>query len=284
MKAEVGEVDMKASVKTVGFASWDPEAVILLCTNKGDMVHVYPAAGKKEDHNLEFSDDRRNIVLLTNVDRRYDLTQRVEDIYRLIIFAPPEQLARLEIPVMDMVSDDGPPKVFRQRHDTLRKRIEDEAVSIDLTPPSEVPEDEEPPLSSAKKPKKKSSLTLRSCMEELVSELDDFPEVSIKKAILQPTLERLAGRMNKQKYREKLRDLLEDKTVGEKTAKKLFRWVEGLDGSGPELSEAVKAFGRKNMTRSNLVKTAEEFGVTPNDLFLVLSNEREDRDNSKRSE
>jgi hypothetical protein len=235
------------------------------------MVHVYPAAGKKEDYIFEFSEERRNIVLLTNADRRYDLTQRAEDIYRLIVFAPPEHLARLGVPVMDMVSSEGPPKVLRQRHDALRERIEDEAVSIDLIPPSEVPEDEEPP---AKKSKKKSSRTLRSCMEKLVSELDDFPEVSIKETILQPTLERLTGRMNKQKYQEKLRDLLENKTVKERTAKTLFRWVEGLDGLGPELSDAVKSFGRKDMTRSNLVKTAEEFGVTPNDLFLVLSNER----------
>lgn len=266
---------MKASVQAVGFASWDPEAVILLCTNGGDMVHMYPATRKREDHSFEFSDERRNIILLTNSDRRYDLTTHVEDIYRLIVFAPAEQLARLGVPVMDMVSTDGPPKVMRQRHDVLRSRIEDEAVSIDLAPPTSNFEDEEISSSVAKVTKpKKSDRTLRSCLEILASELEDFPEVSIKKMILQPTLGRLTGRTNKQQYQESLRELLTYKTVKEKTAKSLFRWVEGIEGMGPELADAVKNFGKRPMNRNNLVETAGEFGVTPHDLFLVLSNER----------
>ena len=266
---------MKASVRTVGFAQWDPELVILLCTNGGDMVHLYPVKGEERQQSLEFSEERRNIVLLTNADRRYDLTHHAEDIYRLVVFGPPEQLSRLGVPVMDMVIDDGPPRVDRQQAQGVRDRIESEAVSIDLTPPSEVPEDEEveeAPVVEDKK-KEKQTQTLRDCMEAIAEELEDSPQVNIKIMLLKPTLGRLTGRTNQRKYQEALRELLEYKTVKEKTVKVLFRWIEGIDGLGPELSDAVKSFGKKDMTRRNISKTAEEFGITPNDLFLVLVNQ-----------
>jgi hypothetical protein len=240
------------------------------------MVHLYPIKGEIADRDLKFSEKRRNIVLLTNPDRRYDLTSQAEDIYRLIVFGPPEQLSRLGVPVMDMTIDDGPPRIERQQAQGVRERIESEAVSIDLTPPSDILEGGKVEEAPVKKKGKPFQETLRTCMEALANELEEFPEVSIKLSILMPTLARITGRASKRKYQESLRNLLEYKTVKERTARALFRWVEGIDGLGPELSDAVKSFGKKTMTRGNVKETAEEFGVVPDDLFLVLSNERAD--------
>lgn len=267
---------MKASVRAVGFALWDPEAVILLCTSSRDHVQLYPdpLVASEGGQKLSFSDNRRNIILLTNSDRRFDLTPHVEDIYRLVIFAPPKELSRLGLPVMDVILGEGPPQIPRQRSDELRGRIDAEAVSFDLTLPSEFTVSDSEKKEEKKAPKK--SKTLKSCMEDLAAELNDFPEVSIKQTILRPTLNRIIGRITKKQYQAALRDITEYKTVKERTAKCLFRWVEGSDGLGPELADAVKAFGKKEMTKNNLLKTAAEFGVTPNDLFLILSNERDD--------
>jgi len=265
-----------ALVKAVGFAFISPEAFVLVANHKRDHIHLFPA--KKNSEPLVFQrEQRRQVVALRAVERMGQLIPHADKIDLIVAFGEAADLQELGIPMMDAGFDEDGKLVGhpRQSRDELLARIEKEAVELQV----------DKSLSTVKRARRRakesaaySGPTFRDQMRGIrdavrASGAEGFDFVN-EAAI--PAVLRLMGDTNQADFKSACQGMIKRGGVPEETAKSFFKWVEGIDGIGPELGKAVDAllFTDDDVERTE-DEMATQYGVDVKDVALVANSYRQ---------
>ena len=257
---------MSETVKAVGFATYAPEVVTIHYKyGRKERLHLYP---EMFDEKIDLSDStKKHVVLLRDASKRFDspLRDHHANIHRLLVFGKPEDLEKLGIPVIDAVVKNGKiVSVPRQMPDVLSSRIQDEAVLLDLTPPLKVAK-----VTKDKKPKKTPSRRLMWWLNKILAEVDDDDHDSVREA----TFHRLVDNISKSDFRRACTKIQKDLGVRKSVVKGFYKWVEGIDGDGVFLGQAVNYYfdGAQEDGEVSIDAIAEEYKVDAGDIRLVIA-------------
>lgn len=256
-------------VKTVAFAFTRPPAVVLIGKNWKDeegrryRMHTYP--GLEGNKKIEYSEERPNVVLVTRPDRVRDLLPDADKIHRVILLGPPEEVLPFNTPLLDAVQDDKGKYMSAPRAgvDYFNKRVEDDAVLLDLSPPSRKGK-------KTKKKKKKAPLpkTLAKFLDALEASLEDG---DVWEDLERPVLDFMLRNITSEEFEVKCKQLVR-LGVKRRLVKAYFRWIAVKD-AGIALSSAFDIVVSQIDEGSALDvdAIAEEKEVSPEDL-VVLAN------------
>jgi len=260
-----------ATVKAVGFAYSSPEVILLFADHDSQQLHVYPS--KESGDSPKFSrDGRKNVLLLLSLDALPKLASWNTKLHRVLIFGTADDLFSMNLPVLDALrEEDG--KVTpnrRQTRDELLTRIEDEAISVPL----------DRSVSAQRHASRKaaetasySGPTFREILKELRSLLSANvpPEFTFADDVGVPSIMRLMHETQQTDFKGACKRMIEVGGLPENKVKALFRWVEGIDGIGPELSKAVDAFIYPDEAAEEITAdaAASKYGVDQDDVKAV---------------
>lgn len=272
-------------VKAIGFGNYSPHVVVIFSSYSPrpiDRAFMFQPA---EDGSWTFpddeTDDQRNYVIVTSLEQLINLKPFSKRIYRLLVFSKPEDLIRLNIPMVDvMVDEEGKiTKIEEQTIDTVRKKIEDDAVSLKLSkksfdsnsktlynsgrkeedvkkvssqPTTEKPSKEDPLIYHLKRLNKKFSGT----------------KVDFENTIMIPTLLRLVSDISRSEFKESC----SESTSFGITKPVISKYRKFVEGSVEPFTKAVKRvnFPKKGKKPLSPDKAASKYEVSLRDLKLVL--------------
>jgi len=256
------------SVKAVGFAFSSPE-VILLSANPHQHFHVYPP--KRSGQTVKMSSDgRRNVMLLLSIDKLGALEKWAKKLHRVLVFARLEDLADVGIPALDADTDEDGRAVpmRRQTVEELNGRIEAEAVLVSVK--------QSVPTVKRRARKARDSVayegpTFRELlrgMRKLVTESDEF---SFQEDVGIPAIYRLMHDTSQEDFKLACKRMISVGEAPTENVKAFYRWIEGIDGQGPELSKAVDAhaYPEDEEEELSIEEAAERFGVDAKDVAAV---------------
>jgi hypothetical protein len=234
---------MSNTVKAVGFAYCSPEVILLFSDHARQQLHVYPP--KDPNEQLKFANDgRKHMLLLLSPDALSRLDEKAwrKRIHRVLLFGKLEDLKALEVPVLDALRDeDG--KVMpnrRQTRDELLSRIEQEAVAVQL----------DTHLGAQRRAKRRAEETaaydgptFKSFLKDLRGAITaDAASFTFADDVGVPAVMRLMQDTSQADFKEACVRMIDVGGLPEDKVKSLFKWVEGIDGIGPELCRAVEAY------------------------------------------
>lgn len=232
---------MSSTVKAVGFAYSSPEVIMLFSDHDRQQLHVYPP--KEASEQLKFTNDgRKHMLLLLSVDSLPRLAQWSSKIHRVLVFGKAEDLLGLNLPVLDADKDDEGRVIpyRRQTRDEMLARIENEAISIKLDNANE--------QRRANKQVAKATAYTGPTFRDLLKDLkgliraSDSADFTFADDVGVPSIMRLMGDTSQKEFKAACKRMIDVGALDDSKVKALFRWVEGIDGIGPELSKAVDAY------------------------------------------
>lgn len=287
-----------AKVRAIGFGNYNPKVLVVFTAysdRPADRIFMYhPDEEGNWDLPEDESPEQRNFVIVTAIERLLDLKPYAKRIHRLLVFAKPDELVRLGIPTVDVVVDERGrvSKIEEQDLDTVRGKIENDAVVLRLSKKYLIPSDEvsyNPGKSSKKavaeelpkkKLKKKKAKKVAEPIEEPAEEEipdsligyltwfnDKFSDkVAFENAIMIPTLLRLCKQIEKDEFKESC-GTMPKHGVPKKWSKAFYKFIEA---SLPTLGKASRKliFPKKGKNPS-AAKLADKYGVSLRDLKLV---------------
>jgi len=262
-----------SSVKAVGFAYFSPEAFVLVANHKQDHIHLFPAKSTSQPLKLQ-REKRRQVVALRALEKLNQLAPHVDDIGLVVAFGDASDLIDLGVPLMDAeVNEEG--KIVgrpRQSRDELLDRINREAVDLKI----------DVPLSSVKLARKKAaesaSYTGPTFRQQMLMIRDAIQEAGKKDKFVfaneaaVPSILRLMGDTPRDDFKSACQGMITRGGVPEDLVKAFFKWVEGIDGIGPELGKAVDLllYSDDDVVRTEH-EVAEQYGVDEKDVTLVAN-------------
>lgn len=264
-----------SEVRAVGFAFTRPDAVVYIGKGWTDAkerryrIHVYPSV--RDDTALKIVKDRPNVVLLKRADKATALNEYASKLHRIIFLGPPDELAALGIPILDVIHDDkgklisAPP---RANVDYYNRRIEDDAVPFDLTPRKATKTDEASKKKQKKAKKKKILQTLSDFLDEIELDMDNGDEWE---DLEKPVLSFLLGRIYQEDFEKACKNLVR-LGVNKKLCRAYYRWI-AIRESGLNLSAAFEVVVRSldDGISVNIRSLAKKSGVYPDDLSVMYN-------------
>ncbi len=262
---------MSSTVKAVGFAYSSPEVILLFSDHDRQQLHVYPPKDATEQ--LKFTNDgRKHLLLLLSVDSLPRLTQWSSKLHRVLVFGKAEDLLGLKLPVLDADTDDDGRVIpyRRQTRDEMLDRIENEAVVLKLDN-----------ANTQRRANKRvatataySGPTFRDLLKGLKGLVRASADASFTFAddIGVPSVMRLMGDTSQKEYRAACERMIKVGGVDDAKVKVLFKWVEGIDGIGPELSKAIDAYlypDEESADPVDIDALATQYGVAGDDVRSV---------------
>lgn len=232
---------MSNTVKAVGFAYVSPEVILLFSDHDRQQLHVYPPEDPNEQ--LKFANDgRKHLLLLLSLDALPRLAQWQKKLHRVLIFAKADDLEALRLPILDAFHDDDG-KIMpnrRQTRDELLNRIENEAIALSL----------DVNAGEQRRAKRRAETaaaydgpTFRSFLKDLRSMVSPGTDgFTFADDVGVPAVMRLMQDTSQKEFKEACMRMIEVGGLDEDKVKSLFKWVEGIDGIGPELYRAVEAY------------------------------------------
>ncbi len=229
------------TINAVGFGFTSPEVILLFADHDRQRLHIYPP--RKSNGDLEMSaDGRQNVLLLLSIDSLSAVERWVDDLHRVLLFGNADELTEMGVPVIDSEVDEsgnlGPTR--RNTRDTMLKLIESEAVALAVGNGSR---------KAVKRNLKKAAAassyegpTLRSMLKGIRSSVTESDDFNFPNDVGTPTIVRLMGDITKAQYKTSCKQMIDKGGADKAKVKRLFRWVEGVDGVGPELGKAVDAY------------------------------------------
>jgi len=191
----------------------------------------------------------------------------------VLVFGTAEDLLGLNLPLLDAVKDDTGRVVphARQTRDELLLRIENEAVTLPL--------DKSPSAQRRANKKVEEAVaytgpSFRFLLKELrglVSPVDGS-EFSFADDVGVPSILRLMSHTSQTEFKGACKHMINVGGLPEENVKSLFKWVEGIDGVGPELSKAVDAllYPDEDVEEEPTVEgVAKTYGVQTEDVIAV---------------
>jgi len=253
---------MSETVRAVGFSVLSPEVIVIHYKyNRGERMHVYPPLPELPE-DLDLSDtNKRHIVLLRDTSKLQALREHHSSIHRLLVFGNPEDLNRMGVPIIDAVTREGKVvEMLRQLPDVVNQRIEEEAVDIPLA--SSVKEAALVVDKKAKAPRRR----LQWWFDKILAEVDERYHDRIRRL----TVKRLMDDISQDLWKKTCKRLTKV-GVGKNTAVSFYRWVEGIDGDGIYLGQAVNHyFEAQDREEVNIEAIAQEHKVDADDIRLVV--------------
>lgn len=256
------------TVKAAGFAFISPEVLTIHYdhTEAGERLYLYPSTeGSAPASSLEaMGTDTKNVILLRDISKRKELARFADKVYRLLIFARPDALASLNIPILDAAVSGKRVEIRPTMTSTqVSTWIAENAIDLDLgefVKPLQAPEPEK------KTPSKKR--TLRSLVSRVSKYLKD-DEKTLKDALTSMYL-RIVNQYSSEDFKQSCKDMVKS-GVPKSSAKVIYRWVEGVEGDGAHLSKALDQYFDPDLDGTvSLADLAEEHEVSVEDMKLVI--------------
>lgn len=279
-----------SQVPTVAFVFTRPDAIVLFgrnWTNKKEKryrFHIYPSP-TSPDSGPEFELDkaRPNVVVLTRLDKRFDLEPYAKKLHRVIAVSTANNAQSLGIPIADAVDEgDGYKPAPRNTIEWYRHVVEELSEPLDLVPPKPAAVELEKTTNKQKGKSKKDTKrpasktpkvwSLVEYLQEIERTLEDEDTFSQLDA---PTLKYILGEITQTQFQRACKEL-SNFGVPKKLAKSFYRWLTG-DGGTPiigafyELLDKIEEGGPVNID-----KIAKMNKVKPEDLSLLLTILKED--------
>ncbi len=265
---------MSETVKAVGFAFLAPEVIVIhFRYGRQDRIHLYPPLFDEE---FDLSDpNKRHIVALRDVNKRYALREYHNNIHRLLIFGKPDDLDKIGVPVIDAVTKDGKViQIPRQMPDVVSTRIRKEAVLIDLTPPAKAKSTDQDDEEATEKPRRR----LAWWLDKVLAEVEDKSQhESIKMA----AFHRLVDNISKEDFRRACNRMRKRMKIKKSIVAGFYRWVEGIDGDGVFLGKAVNYYfddAQEDDEEVSIDAIAADYKVDAGDIRLVVAALEDDED------
>jgi hypothetical protein len=249
------------AVAAVGFAYLSPRTLRVILSNKGYATHLYTGVEIPIWHPTQ-----KNIVIVPNIDKRYDLDQCCEHIYRLILLSKDRwrDILKLQVPILDAaisgerIEMDSKGKKVQVYID----RIENDAVAVNLI--KEAAQKVHTPLPEEVVPTKMR--TLNEKLDYLTHQLKvaDFDRV-----VEQPICTYLIGEMSKMDLQEAMKALV---SKGGKVAflKAMYQWLTGAYGASLG-SAAKECLWPHDHKEPDLEQVARNCKVDVGDLDFVVA-------------
>lgn len=283
---------MKAKIKklrAVGFASYKPMLFVVFgtySTNKRDPVFLFPPKKEGEEFTLPDQDGPRNYVMVTAAERLRELKSWSSKIYRVMVFAKPEELEKLDIPILDAETQDGRiVRILEQSPDELRERIEKEARLISFKRMLPKPKPKPKPIPKARvstkvSPKPTSAVEaaqvdpppaddpkLIAWLKQLRDQFSGS-KVEFEDQVLLPSLFRLARQISKAELRKSLK-VVGKKGIDSKELKRFRQFLERKGEPGYRLGQAVRAYLKAD-PKPKIGKLAKQYGQSVLDIRLTI--------------
>lgn len=251
---------MTVEVSAVAFAYISPYTLRVLAVAKGYPIHLY--TGKEP---LQLNGDQ-NIVMVPNLEKRFELGKYAEHIYRLVLLSKEhwKEIVELGVPILDasISGDRIEMSASGRKVQHYFNEIDRRAVSISLIPP-----EKQTVAKPAESLKKAPSLkTLNEKLDFLMQQLqvDDFDRI-----VEQPICTYLIGQMNQGDLEKALKALVSKGGTPE-FLRPFYQWLTG--SSGQALSKAAKEFlWPPDQQTKELETVAENFKIDADDLDFVAA-------------